>query len=427
MDKNYVALTLRSTKQFCCTKPLLLSRSQSGLRSRQERGRDEVVMRLVMRIALVGGLCLLAFTAAAASLADKAEANDQSFSASMRENYRARLNENVVTIMAGSASGTDLAIVQDIADVLDDGDQLRVLPIVGKGPEQNIKDVLFLRGVDMGITQANILKHYAKTGELGSNFIDQVAYIAKLFNEEMHILVRSDVNDINELKGKAVNFGAEGSGTEITGKLVFEALGIDAKEMHLSDADAVQKLKSGEIAAMITVTGKPAPALVNIKEARGLKFLTVPYAKELEDSYYPATLSHDDYPELVPEGQRVDTVAVCAVLISFNWDNDSPRYARLTKFVDRFFTNFDAFQNAPRHPKWREVNFAATLEGWHRSPLAQAWIDNATKQVTNTASPDHFDAFMAQASRTSGAPISDAERADLFRAFLEWNKSHSNN
>ena len=126
-------------------------------------------------------------------------------------------------------------------------------------------------------------------------------------------------------------------------------------------------------------------------------------------------------PELVPEGQRVDTVAVCAVLISFNWDHDSPRYARLAKFVDRFFTNFDSFQKAPRHPKWREVNFAATLEGWHRSPLSQAWIDNA-KQVTKTASTasrDHFDAFLAEASRTSGAPISDAERADLFRAFLE--------
>ena len=171
-------------------------------------------MRMVMRPALAVGLCVLVLTVAAAFRSDNAEARDQSSSSSAtRENYRARLNENVVTIMAGSASGTDLAIVQDIADVLNDGDQLRILPIVGKGPEQNIKDVLFLRGVDMGITQANILKHYAKTGELGSNFIDQVAYIAKLFNEEMHILVRSDVNDIQELKGKAVNFGTEGSGT----------------------------------------------------------------------------------------------------------------------------------------------------------------------------------------------------------------------
>ena len=64
----------------------------------------------------------------------------------------------------------------------------------------------------------------------------------------------------------------------------------------------MQKLKSGEIAATIVVTGKPAPALANIKDTSGLKLLAVPYAKELEDSYYPATLTHDDYPELIAEG-----------------------------------------------------------------------------------------------------------------------------
>ena len=374
-----------------------------------------------MRIALAVGLCLVACAAVAAPRAKDIAKPDSVTTPQTRETIRARMNENVVTIMAGSASGTDLAIVQDIADVLDDGNALRVLPMVGKGPEQNIKDVLFLRGVDMGITQANILKHYAKTGELGANFIDQVAYIAKLFNEEMHILVRSDVNDIHELQGKAVNFGADGSGTEITGRLVFEALGIEAREMHLSDADAIQKLKSGEIAASIVVTGKPAPALANIKDTRGLKLLAVPYAKELEDSYYPATLTHDDYPELVPQGGRVDTVSVCAVLVSFNWPRDSVRYDKIAKFVNRFFSNFDAFLNAPRHPKWREVNFAATLEGWNRSPLAQSWIDRA-KSSTNTAERNHFDAFLAQANGPRETPISDAERADLFRAFIEWNK-----
>ena len=376
---------------------------------------------LVMRIALAVGLCLVACAAVAAPRAKDIAKPDSVTTPQTRETIRARMNENVVTIMAGSASGTDLAIVQDIADVLDDGNALRVLPMVGKGPEQNIKDVLFLRGVDMGITQANILKHYAKTGELGANFIDQVAYIAKLFNEEMHILVRSDVNDIHELQGKAVNFGADGSGTEITGRLVFEALGIEARERHLGDADAIQKLKSGEIAASIVVTGKPAPALANIKDTRGLKLLAVPYAKELEDSYYPATLTHDDYPELVPQGGRVDTVSVCAVLVSFNWPRDSVRYDKIAKFVNRFFSNFDAFLNAPRHPKWREVNFAATLEGWNRSPLAQSWIDRA-KSSTNTAERNHFDAFLAQANGPRETPISDAERADLFRAFIEWNK-----
>jgi TRAP-type uncharacterized transport system substrate-binding protein len=294
--------------------------------------------------------------------------------------------------------------------------------MVGKGPEQNIKDVMFLRGVDMGITQANLLKHFDRTGDLGPNLKGRITYIAKLFNEEMHVLVRSEVNDIKELNGKPVNFGAQGSGTEITGRLIFAALGVDAQEVNLTDSEAIEKVKTGEIAATILVTGKPAPAFANLKETTGLKLLAVPYAKSLEDEYYPATLTHEDYPALVPEGARVDTLSVCAVLVSFNWPTDSIRYKKIAKLVDRFFARFDDFQVAPRHPKWKEVNFAATLEGWRRSPLAQTWIDQAATRTTDTASRSNFDAFLAEASTARGAPISDAERADLFRAFLEWNR-----
>ena len=384
-----------------------------------------------MRIALACGVCLIAAAAAAAPRAKdavKSETNVVTVAAqNTRENLRARINENVVTIMAGSPSGTDLAIVQDLASVLDDGERLRVLPMVGKGPEQNIKDVMFLRGVDMGVTQANLLKHFDKTGELGPNLKGQIAYIAKLFNEELHILVRPEVNDIHELNGKFVNFGAAGSGAEITGRLIFAALGVDAQEVHLSDADAIQKLKDGDIDATIAVTGKPAPVLASLKETSGLKLLAVPYAKTLEDEYYPATFTHDDYPALVPAGGRVDTVSVCAVLVSFNWPGDSVRYAKIAKFVDRFFANFDSFLKVPRHPKWRDVNFAATLEGWKRSPLSQAWIDRAKQATTDSASRNHFDAFLAQASGTRDTPISDAERADLFRAFIQWNKGRNQN
>jgi TRAP transporter TAXI family solute receptor len=377
-----------------------------------------------MRIALAFGLCLIAVAAVAAPRAKDQTKQETAVAQHTRENFRARVNENVVTIMAGSPSGTDLTIVQDIASVLDDGDKLRVLPMVGKGPEQNIKDVLFLRGVDMGVTQANLLKHFDKTGELGPNLKGQIAYIAKLFNEELHILVRDDINDIKELNGKYVNFGPEGSGAEITGRIIFEALGVETQKLHLNDADGIEKLKAGEIDATVAMTGKPAPALASLKDTSGLKLLPVPYAEGLEDEYYPATFTHEDYPNLVPAGGRIDTMSVCAVLVSFNWSGDSVRYRKIAKFVDGFFANFDRFLAAPRHPKWREVNFAATLEEWHRSPLAQKWIDRA-KQATDTASRGHFDAFLAQASGTRDKPISEAERADLFRAFLQWNKGRN--
>jgi TRAP-type uncharacterized transport system substrate-binding protein len=306
--------------------------------------------------------------------------------------------------------------------VVDDGDNLRVLPIVGRGVAQNVKDVMFLRGVDMGITQANVLKHYAKTGELGANFIDQVVYVAKLFNEEVHIVVRSDVTDINQLKGKVVNLGTPGSGTAITGRLLLDDLGIQVQESHFSDADAIEKVKSGGIAAAVFMAGKPAPVMDWLKGSDGLKLLSIPYTKELEDAYYPANLTHDDYPELIAKGQSVDSVSVCAVLIAFNWSKDNVRYRKVAKFIEAFFDKFEEFQKPPRHPKWREVNFAATLEGWHRSPASQAWIDRA-KQGPVTASRSNFDTFLAQNAQSNGTPVSDEQRAELFKAFLEWNKA----
>jgi TRAP transporter TAXI family solute receptor len=392
-----------------------------------------------MRFALAAGACLLAIVATVPGAQNQVSAQDRQSAksvrehlrsrenarSSMNENFRSRMNENVVTIMAGSPSGTDLAIVQDIAAVLDEGDDLRVLPMVGKGPAQNVKDVLFLRGVDMGITQANVLKHFARTGELGP-IVNQIAYVAKLFNEEMHVLVRSDVKDIHELAGKPVNFGLPGSGTEITSRLVFEALGINVLEKHLNEPDAIQKLRSGEIAASIVVTGKPAPVLADLKDTNGLKLLPVPYAKQLEDSYYPGTLTHDDYPALVAKGQTVDTVSVCAVLVSFNWTDNGSRYQKLSKFVDRFFNKFGELMKSPRHPKWQEVNFAATLENWNRAPQAQQWIDHAA-DVADSSTRERFDTFLAQAKAGNAARVSDADRADLFRAFLEWSKNQNKN
>jgi hypothetical protein len=112
----------------------------------------------------------------------------------------------------------------------------------------------------------------------------------------------------------------------------------------------------------------------------------------------------------------VDTVSVCAVLVAFNWPGDNARYRKVAKFIDSFFSKFDEFQKPPRHPKWREVNFAATLEGWRRSPASQAWINRA-KQGTSTASKSSFDSFLAQNAGSNGTPVTDEQRAELFKAF----------
>src|SRR5262245_14476638 len=69
-----------------------------------------------------------------------------------REQYRERLNENVVYLMGGQLGAALVVVAHDISVVVNDGDALRVLPVLGGGAAQNLRDVVFLRGIDLGIT-----------------------------------------------------------------------------------------------------------------------------------------------------------------------------------------------------------------------------------------------------------------------------------
>ena len=57
------------------------------------------------------------------------------------------VNGGVVGVISGGVTGTYVRIAADLANALDDGYQLRVLPIIGKGSVRNIEDLLFSVGV----------------------------------------------------------------------------------------------------------------------------------------------------------------------------------------------------------------------------------------------------------------------------------------
>jgi hypothetical protein len=161
--------------------------------------------------------------------------------------------------------------------------------------------------------------------------------------------------------------------------------------------------------------------IATLKPSDGLKFVSIPYTAPLFNDYYPATLDHSDYPNLISDGQRVETIANCAVLAVFNWPQDTERYEKVARFVDAFFDHFDDFRKPPRRAKWQDVNFAATLEGWKRFPAAQAWIDAARSQDTTEKD---FDRFLESRGKDL-ALQSDAQREALFRAFVKWNASQA--
>ncbi len=135
---------------------------------------------------------------------------------------------SVLGIISGGLSGTYIRIAVDIASVFDStGQPLRILPIVGVGSLQNISDILNIRDVDIGIVQSDVLAFLRRNASPGLE--QNIGYLAKLYDEEVHILAKGDIASVTDLSGKTVNVDAKGSGTALTASVIFEALGVKPK------------------------------------------------------------------------------------------------------------------------------------------------------------------------------------------------------
>ena len=293
----------------------------------------------------------------------------------------AAVNSGTVGVISGGLDGTYIKIAADLASVLDDGDRLRVLPVLGKGSVQNVTDILYLRGIDIGIVQSDVLA-YAQQQRLFPGVENAVQYITKLYEEEVHILARKGIDRMEDLAGKVVNVDNKGSGTAMTAYLLFGRLQLAPKLAYDDQANALERLKRGEIDAMMYVVGKPARLFSQVDGSSGLHFLSIPIVPELVETYLPTRLDHSQYPMLVSDGAPVETVAVGAVMAVFGWQPGSERYRKVSRFIDAFFSKFQQFQEPPRHPKWREVNLAAQVPGWRRFPAAQEWLQRQQTGAT---------------------------------------------
>ncbi|HZD92263.1 MAG TPA: TAXI family TRAP transporter solute-binding subunit [Pseudolabrys sp.] len=333
-------------------------------------------------------------------------------------------NEWTVGIVGGLFSGTYMRFAVELAQALDDENNLRVLPIVSFGAASNLDDLLYLRGVDVAITQSDVFEYFRTVRKI-PDLNQRVNYIVRLPLSEVHILARDDIHDINDLRGKAVNLGPVGSASSLTGAIIFQRLGIPIKQANLGYPLAFKKLKSGEISALVRVVGKPVDALTRIPPGSGLHLISVPFSKKFADYYTLGELSHSDYPDLVPAGQQIDTIAVPAVLAVYDWSRKSDRFRRVKRFVERFFENWQKFQNPPYHPKWRDVNLAATVPGWKRFSVAESMLRRM--KMTNAAgSPElkqAFEVFLDKKGQSNQAS-DKASRDALFREFMSWRLRH---
>jgi TRAP-type uncharacterized transport system substrate-binding protein len=259
-----------------------------------------------------------------------------------------------------------------MARVVDDGDNLHVLPIVTRGPTENLNSLLYLRGVDLAIISSDSLDEYKiQFPELRRH----VTYLLNLFPSELHVFVRPEIQSLQDLAGKKVNFNTLGTAAAYSGPLIFSRLGLDVEKTFIPHQVALQQMRKGDMAAVVFITSKPVDAFLRGKWEPGFKFLPVTYDSKFEDYYLPAVLEAAEYPALIKPGERISTIAAPTVLVSYNWPAGSNRYQRVARFTDYLFTRVDKLQAAGFDPKWQTINLGATVPGLTRFPVAQEWLE----------------------------------------------------
>ena len=331
-------------------------------------------------------------------------------------------NEGTLLILGGYPGTTYFNLAHDIVAALRANGDLRLIAVDAPGGMESLRDLLFLRGVDLGLVPENVLYYADAMVSFGPSLRERLTYITQLYGEEVHVLVGPSVASIDDLSGKKVAVPPQDGNAEFTVRDLLRRLHVDAEVVKVAAADAIDDVRSGTLAAVVLVGGKPLRFVAGLPKDGTLRLVALPSAQALGDGYSPSSFGADDYPALIPEEQTVDTVSVGAVLVANNMAKSEESYQRIARFVPAFFGALSGLAGPRWHPKWGEVNLAATLTQWPRFPAAKEWLDRTLREQTALVQRD-FEDFL-QVNSPEGSPTRSPEaRKQLFEEYLKWTRN----
>jgi uncharacterized protein len=330
----------------------------------------------------------------------------------LRHQMRDKMNSGLVGIVS---EGTDETVDMALALTAQTEHGLRLLPIAGAGATQIAEDVMLTRGIDFGIVQTDVLDDIKRKPPF-PGVEKYLQYITKPYDRQVQILAGPDIQSIDDLKGKKVNVGLRDSGTYTTATAIFKASGVEPEVTNLPHPLAVDKLRRGDISALVYVGTKPSRLFQDIRPDENLHFL--PITGNASTNYVTTTITYEDYPELVSKDAPVKTVEVGTILVAYNWPPNSERYQRVNHFVHTFFAHIRDIQAS--RPKWRPFDITSSVPGWTRFSPASEWLKKAG------LTPEEAKTTVAHLDATERDALFEdfARREALFREFAAYQSEY---
>jgi uncharacterized protein len=328
----------------------------------------------------------------------------------------ARMNAGAVTLITDGSDDYASRYAADLAALMEAERDLRVLPVLGRGPIEALRDLLFLRGIDASIIPSDTVAYMRKEG-LVEDVDKKVTYIARLGSAQLHVIARKDIATLNDLAGKKINIGAASEARFVTASLLFESLGINFTPVEGREADAAKLLKSGKADAIVLLAPQPSPVAEELARAGGFKLLNVAGNDELNEIYAPAMLTAKSYHGLAQDGGITETLGISYAVAVFNWKKGSDRYYKLRKFADVLYSGIGDLQTGKWQAGWNDVNLSADLPGWTRYVGAEEWLANHKRAQPEANSGDESAlkaAFQSYLERSNaGIDLSEMKSSTL--------------
>lgn len=382
------------------------------------QGKCKLVVFIILAILLVP---LIAFLKGQAALAQPTTASQRA-SLTQQKALQKKYNDGRLMILGGYPGTTYFNLVHEMAAALAGSEDLRLVVVDAAGGMESLRDLLFLRGVDLALVPENVLDYADSMVSFGPGLRERLTYVTRLYGEEVHILVGPDTNSVENLRGKKIAVPLEDGNAEFTIRDLLRRYRVDAQVIKVAAADAIDEVRSGAFAAVALMGGKPLRFVAGLPKDGSVRLLPLPSTQALGDGYSPSSFRADDYPALIPDEQIIDTVSVGAVLVANNTAKPDESNQRIARFVPAFFGALSDLAGPQSHPKWGEVNLMATLAKWPRYPAAREWLDRISREQTASVQRD-FEQFLS-ANTPPGSPArSPEERRQLFDEYLKWTRS----
>jgi len=384
----------------------------------------------VLILILTSGLYSMAFADAKFSIPSRAEAR--------------KVNENKIGVVF-THEELFHQLVHNMEHELEHDSGLRIVPIMGKNHVQSVVDLLFLNGVDLALVRADAIEYVRRHGDT-PNIKRVVNSVAKVSEEKIMVIARKDYKTLAELDGQVVGVGLPGSGEYVTGSIAFETLNIKPNRIAVNNVTALEKLRTGELAAMVYLLRAPdapqlgddrkaADAILNLQLGDELHILEIPESDALSQIYTPDSLSSLDLPGVIDENELIATYSVDAVLAVYKWSSRNKRRKQTQRFVKALVDGIEGLQTDRHQPAWKRVDLAESTPNVTSSALVktaleakaveQARLAEAQKELNaKLSSEEKFEQLIIERNNLEniiGAELSQADADELKRLLEELN------